>query len=266
MRSLDTSLPKSRRRKQPSQPPEQIVQAFKSAALSVTNLYKTAANDQKIAREAGYQDALDDILAFLDQENIGLDDGEGWRIRQWATERLDGSPPLAAASDSEEERTEAAATRARSSSPAAQQTVQQDPPRQPSRSSSPTYPTPATAPTSGQIPVQPVVNNFTFCSHHPYPQDVEMQPSDGQEISRSSSSPQAENMPSSTVRLGLVPRGTRTPHRNGRNSLRSTPSGRVSNSATGSKRKPAFTDYFGIEGLGDGKDQLGGGGKRGRFA
>jgi hypothetical protein len=70
-------------------PPEQLLQAFKNAALSVTNLYKSAVTDQNNSRAAGYQDALDDLLRFLDSENLGLQDGEGWRVRQWATERYD---------------------------------------------------------------------------------------------------------------------------------------------------------------------------------
>src|SRR5271170_1311326 len=91
MRSLNTSLPGTSPSKQHgTEPPEQLLQAFKAAALSVTKLYKTAAADQNRARSEGYQDALDELLAFLDREDIGLSDGEGWKIRRWATERLDG--------------------------------------------------------------------------------------------------------------------------------------------------------------------------------
>lgn len=89
MRSLNTSLPTPYTSR--PVPPEQLLQAFKSAALSVTNLYKSAVQDQNTNRASGYQDALDDLLRFLDSENLGLQDGEGWRIRQWATERYDGT-------------------------------------------------------------------------------------------------------------------------------------------------------------------------------
>src|SRR5450432_3759901 len=90
MRSLNTSLPgASPSKQQMPEPPEQLLSAFKAAALSVTKLYKTAAVDLARARSEGYQDALDELLAFLDKEDIGLTDGEGWRIRRWATERLD---------------------------------------------------------------------------------------------------------------------------------------------------------------------------------
>lgn len=85
MRSLNRSLPSSAPIQARTAPPEQILQAFKQAALSVTNLYKAAATDQEKARQGGYQDAIEDLLHFLDRENIGLQDGEGWRIREWAT-------------------------------------------------------------------------------------------------------------------------------------------------------------------------------------
>ena len=88
MRSLNRSLPAAHPSR--STPPKHLLQAFKQAALSVTNLYKAAATEQDDSRQAGYQDALEDLLEFLDRENLGLQDGEGWRVRQWATEHYDG--------------------------------------------------------------------------------------------------------------------------------------------------------------------------------
>jgi len=108
MRSLNTSLPKTRR--QPD-----VHQSFRTAALNVTNLYKSALADLDRARTDGYQEALDELLGFLDRENMGVGDGEGWRIRQWATERLDGVRPKQSSSDSDED--ELDDKRARSSSP-----------------------------------------------------------------------------------------------------------------------------------------------------
>lgn len=103
MRSLNTSLPRSpphrrsRRRhnnqsqRREARPTGELLSAFKAAALSVTQLYKTAASAEdekdKISQAVGYQDALDDLLDYLDQENLGLGDGEGWRVREWATQR-----------------------------------------------------------------------------------------------------------------------------------------------------------------------------------
>ncbi|RMZ90643.1 hypothetical protein DV736_g2130, partial [Chaetothyriales sp. CBS 134916] len=95
MRSLNTSLPAAYSSR--PAPREQLLQAFKTAALSVTNLYKSAAADQQSSRTAGYQDALDDLLRMMDSENLGVQDGEGWRIRQWVTERYDHSANAASA-------------------------------------------------------------------------------------------------------------------------------------------------------------------------
>ncbi|RMZ85479.1 hypothetical protein DV737_g741, partial [Chaetothyriales sp. CBS 132003] len=104
MRSLNTSLPAAYSSR--PAPREQLLQAFKTAALSVTNLYKSAAADQQSSRDAGYQDALDDLLRMMDSENLGVQDGEGWRIRQWVTERYDHSANTAS-SDIDDSRTAA---------------------------------------------------------------------------------------------------------------------------------------------------------------
>ncbi|KAJ4304559.1 hypothetical protein N0V90_000085 [Kalmusia sp. IMI 367209] len=113
MRSLNTSLPKTRRRQPTPQPDTH--KAFKDTALTVTNLYRTALADIERSRSDGYQEALEHLIGFLDKENLGVGDGEGWRIRQWATERLDGALPVASTSDSDEDIPEE--QRARSSSP-----------------------------------------------------------------------------------------------------------------------------------------------------
>ncbi|RAL65399.1 hypothetical protein DID88_000967 [Monilinia fructigena] len=79
MRSLNTSLPggKSPSKQQNVEPPQQLLIAqFKAAALSVTNLYKTAAADQARARAEGYQDALDELLSFSRQRRYWA---ERWR-------------------------------------------------------------------------------------------------------------------------------------------------------------------------------------------
>lgn len=102
MRSLNSSLPTSISRKYKPYPSASLHQAFKAAAFSVTQLYKAATVDEDAARSAGYQDAIDELLVFLDRENLGLGDGEGWRVRQWATERL--TPEVyASESDAEDE-------------------------------------------------------------------------------------------------------------------------------------------------------------------
>jgi hypothetical protein len=121
MRSLNKSLPKTQRRR----PAPEAHKIFKDTAMAVTNLYRTALADVECARSDGYQQALEDILGFMDKENLGVGDGEGWRIRQWATERLDGAMPVASTSDSEEETAEE--QRARSSSPIVEHIPQEAP-------------------------------------------------------------------------------------------------------------------------------------------
>ncbi|KAL8824287.1 MAG: hypothetical protein Q9191_005161 [Dirinaria sp. TL-2023a] len=179
MRSLNKSLPRSPSKQRRGQPPEQLLQAFKAAALSVTTLYKTAASDQAGARAAGYQDALDDILAFLDKEHLGLGDGEGWKVRQWATERLDGSP-VSTGNESDEDRD--SSNQARGSSPLLQR-GEVPYGRQASRPPSPVRTVSTASQTSA--PVQqpnasaaPRPEVFTFTSPQPYPQDMDVQPSD----------------------------------------------------------------------------------------
>lgn len=270
MRTLNTSLPRSPRRKRANQPPEQLIQSFKSAALSVTNLYKTAAADQTRSRDAGYQDALDDLLTFLDQQHLGLGDGEGWKVRQWATERLDGSPPAHMGSDSDDDRGETT-KRARSSSPTAQRSTvpEGEQARQPSRSTSPVRA--ASVPMAPPATSQPQNNLFhapevfSFRSAHPYPYDVDMQAAD----TTSNTIPQPDPLPSPAVRVDVVSRGSRTPHRGGnhqnRHGARSTAGAKSLGSVAGSKRRITFGDYFDLGSLGDGKDGRDGGGKRGRF-
>lgn len=277
MRSLDTSLPTSTPHPRPAQPPEQLLQAFRTAALTVTNLYKTAATEQKQARQAGYQDALDDILTFLDKENLGLGDGEGWKVRQWATERLDRSNIATAVSESEDDRGEGEA-RARSSSPVLTRKASQDllQPRQSSRSASPSRSEPslsippATTNTESNPFARPTTFTFTATPSFPQPQDIDMQSSDNQSTSTSSQTEPhiqaSSTISGGSVRLEVVPRGSRTPHRHGSTPRHHTRSStREIGIGAGAKRKLQFGDFFDISNLGNGKDGFGGGGKKGRF-
>ncbi|KAK3625793.1 hypothetical protein LTR56_020196 [Elasticomyces elasticus] len=192
MRNLSTSLPSSSRRRL-DQP--ELLMDFKAAALSVTNLYKSAVSVQAKARAIGYQDALDDLLGFLDKEEMGLMDGEGWRVRRWATERLDeggveregeGSEGEAEPETAKDEAPLPAAG-TRSSSPEAQRKavvpregsedsgiIVSEPPRlsqqqqrQSTRSPTPTPPQ-HTAQQQQQHTV-PTAETFTFRSSHTYP-------------------------------------------------------------------------------------------------
>lgn len=273
MRSLNKSLPPSPRHKS-TRPPEKLLQAFKSAALSVTNLYKTAASDEVQARRLGYQDALDNLLAFLDKESLGLGDGEGWKVRRWATERLEGTPPPIGGSDSDDDRGETT-KRTRSPSPALQQKPTPEPPEAPtsSPSASPVriestvFTVPTSAPQTSVFAAGPEI--FSFRSSRPYPQDIDMQTDSA---SPCEPDPQSQANGSSTipaVRVEVIPRGSRTPHRGvnhgNRPNTRSATSARSLGSGAGSKRRIAFNEYFDLGSLGDGRDGSGGGGKRGRF-
>ncbi|RFU29919.1 hypothetical protein B7463_g6434, partial [Scytalidium lignicola] len=275
MRSLNTSLPvTSSSKQQASEPPEQLLQAFKTAALSVTKLYKTAAADQGRARSEGYQDALDELLAFLDKESIGLSDGEGWRIRRWATERLDGRD----SSQTQESDDEVMDKTDRGSSPAlqrSQNTSQPHPTTTPAGTASPARAestAPATAPapifTDQQTIITPPQGTFAFRSSHPYPQDAEITLSD---LNLSDTRAQGQDPPMSTHTSGAQPgititRPGRTNSRHN-NRLNSRPTAALNRTErAGQKRKINFGEFFDLGNLGHGKDGFGGGGKRGRYA
>jgi hypothetical protein len=274
MRSLNTSLPGASPSKPVNEPPEQILQAFKAAALSVTKLYQTAAADQGRARSEGYQDALDDLLAFLDKEDIGLSDGEGWRIRRWATERLDGRESVSQSMESEDETGEKAADRDGASSPeihrsqsatrlssTARATRTASPPQAESLAPSATI-TPPPSDSANTIPPQ---GQFTFRSNQQYPDsdmNLSEQPSDSPDRREGShgSNPSAITItrPRTNQRYSSHSHSTR------QNSRTTTTLGR----GAGQKRKITIGDvaeYFDFSNFGNGKDTFGGGGKRGRF-
>lgn len=202
MRSLNTSLPSSTPR---PQPPEQLLQHFKAAALSVTNLYKHAACEQAQARQTGYQEALEDLLHFLDRENLGLGDGEGWKVRQWATEKCDGT----ASQNSDDDDRADTEKPDRNSTPA---TARKEPPssepvaRQPPATALPSTPRPDASTPSLQDGHLSTPAVFTFTAAPNFPQcqelDMDLQSSDG-------SAP-----PSQDVRLSVSPSCLETPVNN----------------------------------------------------
>lgn len=262
MRSLNSSLPKGSSPKQSGPAPDQqLLQAFKDAALSVTKLYKTAAAEQVKNRSEGYQDCLDDILAFMDKANIGLSDGEGWRIREWATQRLDGRE---AVHDSDDE-----SDKERASSPVAQrQSAPLSPTRQhnitsPSKNEpSPPIPEPvieeseATPPQSAHFHAPS--GSFDFRSNIAYPQEVEM--SDGP--SMDSSLVGQNNSPVTFARANRAGNRNRNNRHNARSISGTQRTGQNNNVNTGSKRKINYSEFFNIE---DALNPFGGGGKRTRF-
>lgn len=263
MRSLNTSLPSSTPR---PQPPEQLLQSFKAAALSVTNLYKNAVCEQAQAKQAGYQEAIEDLLHFLDRENLGLDDGEGWKVRQWATEKCDGT---SSQTGDEDERGDSNDKRDRSSTPTAarkEPPTPEPPTRQPPTSAPPSTPRPETTAATPQpqpqpqepINTSPAVFTFTAGPTFPQYQDLDMDT-----LSSDNSTPPSQD--GAPVSLSLMPRNSRQSHRHNnlpRANARSTT--RESPATLGSKRKFTFPDFFDLSGMANGKDTFGGG-KRGRF-
>lgn len=257
------------------QSPEQLLDVFRAAALSVTKLYKSSITAQAKARAEGYQDCLDELLQFMDRENLGLGDGEGWKIRSWANERLDardGSPALAE-SDDDTEKPDPIPSPAihRSTSapsmPQAPTTQQQQQPQQP-------CPEPSNVPMSTPIQTEtptPVVeeisldepeiavpsrDTFDFRSSHQYPQDTQ-NPLNIANL-RLSDTRSHDNSTSHSIASLSTPRsGRQNRHLSGgRNGSRIMPNhlGR----GAGSKRKVKFEEFFDLGNLGQSKDGFGG--------
>lgn len=249
MRSLNTSLPRTR------QQPD-VHQSFRTAALTVTNLYKSALADLDKARADGYQEALDDLLAFLDKENMGVGDGEGWRIRQWATERLDGAQPKQPSSDSDDDDIDD--KRARSSSPVMEPHTSPDEAREPQVIDSTTPPDPAPRlhmeASMLEPDTSPLHHVFQFSASQPYP----------------SNSPNDSTVSdfSAAARRAFPPPRRSSNRSSSRNLQRSAAQnlfqlGQLGNGA-GQKRK-AVQDFFNVDGFNDRRDGSAGGPKRGRM-
>ena len=269
MRHLSTSLPRASRRRQEQTP--ELIGEFKAAALSVTNLYKSAAASQEKARSAGYQDALDDVLAFLDSENLGLMDGEGWRVRQWATERLvdDGVQRQDEGGEEEQRQTSpdvqrkeqvpeiAASSSELSEDAATRRTAVSEPPE--AISSSSPLPQPLQLPAS---------RDFTFSTSTPYPSNHDRE--DGMDLDATPATTASTPTSTESVRIISRPHRGRHTNHNRRNNNNSMPTLNLSLGAgAGNKRKMPYSDFFDISGM-DGHDRRGSGdgkgGKRGRHA
>jgi len=237
----------------------ELLDAFKAAALSVTKLYKTSAQAQAKSRADGYQDCLEDLLSFLDREHLGLQSGEGQKIRKWVVDRTEGrdgtSPPLE--SDDEAERSDApvlSSPQMQRATPAAVQHLRdkgelltRDSSAPPVLTTVPVPPSPAVEEVDIVVPSQ---ETFNFQTSHPYPHDealrlANLNLSDPQTISPSNTR---------TSRSGR--------NRNGRTGTR-TALGR----GAGQKRKVNLAEIFDLGSLdqGNGRDMFGSGGKRSRF-
>lgn len=256
MRSLNSSLPKT---KQLSPLPQHdVTQSFRAAALTVTNLYKSAIAEIDKSHAEGYQEAVRDIVGFLDRENLGVRDGEGWKIRQWANERLEGAVPTQNnSSDSDDEASEdKEEKRARSSSPTMDRNSSpeeirvHEPPQADSTHRSDSAPPPVRMETSStEISMDPPQTVFQFSSAHPWPSNNLVNESAGPDISgrRTTASPRRAPRP-------------------GRNLQRTAASNLFSlGNGAGQKRK-LMQEYFNIDSVHDRRDGPGGGSKRGRMS
>ncbi|KAI4861414.1 hypothetical protein F4820DRAFT_68510 [Hypoxylon rubiginosum] len=235
--------------------PEQLLDAFKAAALSVTKLYKNSAAGMTKARSDGYQDCLDDLLAFLDKSNIGLSDGEGWLIRKWATERLDGRESQPVESEDEVDKSEPV------SSPEMQHSVAQTSATAQMQHAPP--PTPAQHPehpsAGEQMITVPTQEVFTFrAPYHPsYPQETY---------------PNLEKLDlSDSIRLNdnatqgstTVPIAHPAKSRNNKRGARSKPTNQLGKGA-GQKRAINLAELFDVGGVTFGKDMFGRDGRDGK--
>lgn len=252
-----------------SESPEQLLDAFKAAALSVTKLYKTSAAAQTKARADGYQDCLDDLLSFLDKENIGVSDGEGWRIRRWATERLEGRDAISQAMESDDEAEKAeplsspelhqsnsaahlSAAEAknevnmRESAPPAMEHIVEAVEDQPQQHEEPEF-------------VVPTQDTFTFHAPHAYPNQDAYLDLDNLNLS------DTHNTSSTTTATTSLSRSIRRHGNTARSSSRNTAShlGR----GAGQKRRLNLGEIFDLGSLGYGKDPFGSNGpKRSRHS
>lgn len=265
MRSLNTSLPGTSPPKV-GEPPEQLLTAFKAAALSVTQLYKTATADQGKARAEGYEDALYELLDYMDKEDIGLGDGEGWRIRRWATERMDSRDSAQGDSDDEIGAKQDRA-RDRGSSPEIHRS--QSTPRLSSTSRTSRMASPARAspppPTSDQSHIAPPV--FTFRAGDSLPRDADFNIADVDmsENTRTLHEGTVSHASNPPITVTRAPRtGSRHSTHSGRSSIRNG-NQLPRNSVQKRKATHDYGEFFDILSSGC-KDGSGGGGKRGRFA
>lgn len=260
MRSLNTSLPRPRSRSRNPNRPE-LIQAFKGAALAVTNLYKSAVANESRSRTRGYQSALEDLLSFLDAENLGLQDGEGWVIRQWATGRFEGERESEGV-ESEEERgdTEKEKGTTKGSSPVRLERVKDEANTTESvqLDRRPPEPVPEVVPeTEPDAPKPPI---FTFTANTTLIRDVTMQTPDSDQQPPTEPATEPPISHHTPLRVELKTKPSRI-HK-GRTSTRL--SNRDPNLVGSTKRKLNFPDFFDISP--DGGREGPGERKRGRFS
>ncbi|KAJ4302584.1 hypothetical protein N0V88_002734 [Collariella sp. IMI 366227] len=229
----------------------ELLDAFKAAALSVTKLYKTSASAQAKSRADGYQDCLEDLLLFLDKEHLGQrGDSDAHRIRKWRRRSRQGRTPYLLPADP----TLPARRNNTSSTTPLRPQQQHRPPN--ARLLRPAHPHHL----EEVDIVVPSQDTFNFQSAHPYPHDEAMRLANLDLSDSTSTTTHTSSSPNTTTTARSTPR-SRNRH------ARSGPPGRSAlGRGAGQKRKVDLAEIFGLGSLdyGNGKDMFGGG-KRGRF-
>lgn len=230
--------------------PEQLIDIFKSAALSVTKLYKTSVAAESRARQDGYQECLDDLFAFIDREGTSLGDTGLSKLRKWACDRRDGRDTTLSTSESEDEADKGDSTTSLDT-PTSTTTITttnaaNDPSSTTSSAAQNRQSSPEISTSGNDSPPQHFVvpsQDFTFQSEHQYPNIATLDLSDTRAHGGVNHSQQ---------------RTSRT--QNNKQRLRSGHLGR----GAGTKRRMDFDELFG--GCLGGKDPFGNGGKRSRHS
>lgn len=242
--------------------PEQLLDSFKAAALSVTKLYKTSVAAQTKARADGYQDCLDDLLAFLDKSNIGVSDGEGWLIRKWATERLDGRDisPQTVESEDEVEKPEPASSPEihHSGNQTHLSAMRNEPHLQTESAPASIHQSTINSPAGEQQMISvPTQDSFTFRASHPYPQEPYLN-LENLDLSDSTRTNDGASPGSSAVPIAHPTRS-----RTNKRGPRPRPTNHLGKGA-GQKRTINFAELFNVGDIPFGKDMFGREGKRSR--
>ena len=247
---------------------EDLLDAFKAAALSVTKLYKISAGATTRSRADGYQECLDDLLSFLDKENIGLSDGEGWRIRRWATERLEGEGRDAVSqgameSDDEAEKTETMSSPEAQRASSVTPTVTKD--EVAMRDSAPPVMEPVIEVVEEEEPPQqqqiktdfvvPTQEAFTFQASHAYPNQDAYLNLDNLNLSDNHNTHNNSNATNTTTSMPRRRQG-HPPRSSSRNAA-----GHLGRGA-GQKRRLNLGEIFDLGSLGYGKDPFGSNGPK----
>ena len=239
MHSLNSSLDSDARRRRERK--ADLLQALRGAAVSVTSLYKAALSEVDRAHAQGYQQALRELIRFVDRELATAEaHGEGVRVRHWATQRLDPTRQTVSPSESDEDDVEEQRRDDSRSSPSTEHASSEHTRSAPPRSRTPDAAAEAApdadagraAAQTGRAP------SFSFRAGPP--------------LSAAAPDLVATPCPSARTR----PRRLATRRR---------PSAAGLNASSAQKRKLPLTDFLDFAGFSDRRDAFGGGSKRSKM-